>query len=476
MSNHNRHFGFSLIELLLAIFILGIGIIAVAAIFPAGIAQQQRIRDDVMGPIVAAHAIGTLQSKLSSDDFGTFEQFDLEASDIRDQDLVGYDSGTISGDWGWMRPSFLLNNDFSIGVPPEPNYSPAPLEGAIDIFGLRYTRSNSNNPFNEGQGFTPHPATENDSDLLYTSDFARFPDNLSGRFELTENSSSFDGNSFQEARHLYGIPFNRAKYAIIEPIAPSGGDYRIDPAREGRLEPLFTFTQAERTWPQGAAVPEYYWDCMFRRYQGRVQVAVFVYRVGFNGGEPRVYTVSGHNGGSTTNPVSAPPQVSPAESPFPVRFDLGDDRNSRWYPRGPLDDNEPDRNPLNDLVVPFTNPGVNGSSSSLGLSPLSEFDVYASGWQRSGQWLLDQNGTVHRVLAGRTAANGGPVRLTQRPPYVPRQDVNGNLLYPEDGAGSNSQDVDFANMASAVKTLWFIPPETRDGFILTPVYVAVGEI
>jgi hypothetical protein len=217
---------------------------------------------------------------------------------------------------------------------------------------------------------------------------------------------------------------------------------------------------------------------MFRRYQGRIQVAVFVYRVGLNGGKSLPYTVSGHNGASTPNPVSAPPEVSPAESPFPVRFDLGADRRARWYPRGPLDaGGQPDDNPLNDLVVPFTAPGQNGIlDTNLGVSVLSDFDPYKSGWQRSGQWLLDQNGTVHRVLAGRTGPNLGPVRLTQKPPYVSRQDVNGNLLYPEENVGSNSQDVDFANMASAVKTLWFIPPETRDGFILTPIYVAVGEI
>ena len=30
--------------------------------------------------------------------------------------------------------------------------------------------------------------------------------------------------------------------------------------------------------------------------------------------------------------------------------------------------------------------------------------------------------------------------------------------------------------ASAVKSVWFIPPETRNGFTLTPVYATVGEL
>ena len=36
----SRRRGFSLIEVLLAVFILGIGVISIAALFPAGIAQQ----------------------------------------------------------------------------------------------------------------------------------------------------------------------------------------------------------------------------------------------------------------------------------------------------------------------------------------------------------------------------------------------------------------------------------------------------
>ena len=41
-SRSRGRLGFSLIELLLAIFILGVGVISVAAVFPAGIIQQRR--------------------------------------------------------------------------------------------------------------------------------------------------------------------------------------------------------------------------------------------------------------------------------------------------------------------------------------------------------------------------------------------------------------------------------------------------
>ena len=68
--------GFSLIEVLLAVFILGIGIISIGAIFPAGIVQQRQSLDDALGPIVADNALATLRAKLSQSDFGFAEDFD----------------------------------------------------------------------------------------------------------------------------------------------------------------------------------------------------------------------------------------------------------------------------------------------------------------------------------------------------------------------------------------------------------------
>ena len=69
--------GFSLIELLLSIFILGIGIISIAAVFPAGIIQQRKTQDDVMGPVVAEAAMAAIRTHLSQADFGTLEEFGI---------------------------------------------------------------------------------------------------------------------------------------------------------------------------------------------------------------------------------------------------------------------------------------------------------------------------------------------------------------------------------------------------------------
>ena len=69
--------GFSLIELLLAIFILGVGVISISAVFPAGIVQQRRAQDDILGPVIAEAALSTIRSKVGQSDFGTFEEFGI---------------------------------------------------------------------------------------------------------------------------------------------------------------------------------------------------------------------------------------------------------------------------------------------------------------------------------------------------------------------------------------------------------------
>jgi prepilin-type N-terminal cleavage/methylation domain-containing protein len=110
--------GFSLVEMLLAVFILGIGVISIAALFPAGIALQRQATDDTLGPIIAKNAFATIRSKLSQDDFGGFNDFGLApvyqsgvgpAGTIRP--VGGADIPQLGGDWGWMRPAFYTNNN-----------------------------------------------------------------------------------------------------------------------------------------------------------------------------------------------------------------------------------------------------------------------------------------------------------------------------------------------------------------------------
>ena len=64
---------FSLIEVLMSIFILGIGVIDRVAP-PGRIKQQQNAKNDAYGPVVADSAPATLRSRLSPSDFGGDDQ------------------------------------------------------------------------------------------------------------------------------------------------------------------------------------------------------------------------------------------------------------------------------------------------------------------------------------------------------------------------------------------------------------------
>ncbi len=62
--NTQRRFGFSLAEMIIAIFILGIGVISVVSLFPMGLTQQRRSTDAILGPTIANNALEVLRSKL----------------------------------------------------------------------------------------------------------------------------------------------------------------------------------------------------------------------------------------------------------------------------------------------------------------------------------------------------------------------------------------------------------------------------
>ena len=234
-----RRRGFSLIELLMSIMILAIGLISVAALFPAGIVQQQRAKDDVDGPTVAKAAMDTLRARLSQEDFGgwtdfyTEDQVDDLMSSIKN-DPAFY---LRPDDWPWQRPALVV-----------PQGENDPLRGTVDVFNrLGY----------EG---------ERDMVTDRTGDDAFFTNFQSRRLDSAGTASPL------------GIPF---AFEGPWPEFPTSADLnRLVP-------PLVIFGQAERAWPPddgSGRSPQYYWDFMLRRHAGRVHVAVFVYRVVKSGG------------------------------------------------------------------------------------------------------------------------------------------------------------------------------------------------
>ncbi|MHC4320369.1 MAG: type IV pilus modification PilV family protein [Planctomycetota bacterium] len=337
---------FSLTEVLLAIFILGIGVIAVAALFPAGIAQQRQSVDDIIGPIVANNALSVLRLKLEPDDFGTFEEFGVVAP-----------MATVEGDWPWLRP----------GIDPD---------GWYDVF----------------------------SDGTLSA-------SLASEFGSAGYTDPF-GNSAVPA--LLGLPYNMNKW----------------PAHPGK-PPVILISQGERYYPAAhdAAIndpnvakprPQYVWDCMFRRFQGKILVAIFVYRVQLVGGDTIMYTV--------------PPNYSnPSVPPLPVNLPLVSDLTS--FPWDTAWDAS------NDPVLP--------GSASNAYNPTNQDEA----WQEPRQWLLDQNNNVHRVLSLTPQAGGNAnlVELVRPIPAVPA--LAPNLI---DRSGSVLLGTD-----NIVTNIWYIPVEVE---------------
>ena len=394
---------FSLVELLLAVFILGIGIIGISALFPAGIAQQRQANDDIMGPIVADNAMAILRMKLKPEWFGTMEEFGSA-------DLLFSNGGTpvienqrIPGDWEWKRPGFLFKK-----MSTDPNIDE---RGAIDVFSALYTVSEIG---------IPVPG-------LDISKIA------------TEN---YDGIGIPSGSlPLFGIPYN-----VNNPTL----DFRIpgiDDSPTPKQLPRVLILQSERAYPNsysGAGKtkrPAFYWDCMFRRFAGRIQVAIFVYRVVDGGGEPRDYIVSQ---GSSALGITLPP--------LPLLFDLNIPPFARWK-LGGLDG------------LPSTildNAKVFNPTPTTTLGNIS----VEQSWQFPGQWILDEYNTVHRVLTGRRTSKDGPVILARPIPWHANTEA---MRFVVQNPSSPSQN-------ESIRYIWFVPVTDPKGFTLVPVFATVQEL
>ena len=407
MIRERNYLGFSLIELLLAIFILGIGIISIAALLPAGIRQQQRAADDLIGPIVANNAMTQLRSKLKSDDFGYCEVFDAGnwSPDLCNfgMGMPGSDSNqwrTICGDWMWRRPA-IVPSDYGA----DDDVIDLTLRGAIDIFG--------------------------------------YPNVL-----LAEQWSSF-------ASGVPGIPYNKEKYPNYVEYDSEGNE-----TLNYERPPVIRVTAAERQYPMWSGDPReitgevydptsrdggsYYWDCMFRRYEQRILVAIFVYRI-LDTSSTGPYVVD------TTN-WQAP------NLPY-YRSLVGSSTGSWNATTTDLDGTEAD------------NP--------------NELD---NQWQAVGQWIVDQNGHIHQVQRGRRKLTDAMVKLTSIPAEIMvAANVNNlNLAAPTnvnwwEDAAQNPPTIPsdyFGGMLreGVVTDIWYLPTSDSLNRTIVPVYATVEEL
>jgi len=438
MRANRRNAGFSLVEMLLAVFILGIGVISISALFPAGIALQRQATDDTVGPIVAKNALATIRTKLSQDDFGSFQDFGLAPQYLNPgiagafQTSGGAGPPQVSGDWCWMRPGF--------------NFNPADA-GTIDVFSAGYTR--------QQYGLQPFPPTNQKATEIV------------------------DGIQFTSNASLYGIPYNRLKYPLFtDPVSAAG----LDALSQRLLEPAVTFTQAERSYPQAAAnygasvitttTPLYYWDCMFRRNGGRIQVAVFVYRVSAPGGDPRAYSVQRIDtalvgtapAGTMDTTVNTPPIPMVYYAPNPGQ-------NISWPNR--LATQGAGITPANGYTAIAYGDEIPNTHRGTPFGAGRTWDD----WMAPAQIWIDNHGNQHEVLRGRLVAgsatstfpNQGPVKLQRRIPVNPRAPIYGT-------APTVGNDTSAGSFHANIQAIWFVPNTDRAGNVITPIYVTVEEL
>ncbi len=430
---------FSLVEMLLAVFILGIGVISIAALFPAGIVLQRQATDDVIGPLVAKNAFATLRSKLSQSDFGGFNDFGLNPQFLAPgvagsiAPLGGTAIPHLNGDWCWMRPSFLFGAQ----------------AGTIDIFSAAMTRANQGPTAPAGTPGVGSPATE----IVDGLQFAASPD-----------------------RFLFGIPYNNQKY----PLFTLSGPPPVDPLLQHLIEPAITFTQSERSFPQGAAnygatqqprtISTYYWDCMFRRNGGKVQVAVFVYRVAAPGGDSRPYAVAAYNANVGGGSLPAGSFDGTATVPPIPALYLAPN-----YGTGTLTGSWPNRTAAlggagNTTLAGYATPPNQDEIPGTGINAANSFgsaEQIWDDWQAPASWWIDNHATTHKVLTGRLNITQGPVRVMRPVPILPHSPVNG--VSPTANAALNGAN-------AFISGIWFVPRRDRNGNVITPVFAAVEEL
>ena len=181
---------------------------------------------------------------------------------------------------------------------------------------------------------------------------------------------------------------------------------------------------------------------MFRRYEGRILVAIFVYRV-VDPSKIGAFLID-------TSGLNAPD--------FPRRVNLATETSTGSW----------------DAFI---------GSELLAVEALEDPKLKANQWQYPGQWIVDQNGNVHNVQRGRRRPSDDPsVRLAARPAElpgfysiengVPNLGVNVNW-WEETGIAPPSQGFVTEDV---VTDIWFIPTNDSFGRRIIPIYATVQEL
>ncbi len=236
--------------------------------------------------------------------------------------------------------------------------------------------------------------------------------------------------------------------ALPDTAIPLNADYPVTLPTAGVI------AQGERVYPQFAARPQYAWECMFRRRNGRIQVAVFVYRIVDGLGEGQSYTVS----------------LADADGPpLPHRLALADGGPEPW--RGLFWDAYETDTGLPRRTIARTE---GGSPFDLG-----NVDHH---WQAPGQILVDQSGATHRVLFGRDSSDDPAVELSrpiQEIPLVAASPLvagTPDQVFFDPASGTYEPGTNGWWDTGVVSELWYLPVLDGDGRQLEPIFVLVEEL
>ncbi len=430
---------FSLIEVLMSVFILGIGVIAIASLLPAGIRQQRAARDTSVGPIVAQSALGLLRSKYSQDTFGGDDlPVDCGGPTVACQAGSGFANDYFChlapGDFGWTRPARWSRNalasisvfDVAAGgtVPFAPRGAVHPFVGPPSV---------------PGQGGT--------DSMWWPSSVPGYPDEQASLDPLDpcfnpflRSGAGFTNNQAPPPFSTRNIPVNDADYPCgVIPLVDILGVTDVTSLSPQELKPFSWFIrQEERQWPIGASTPEYYWDCMFRRTNGVVEVAIFVYRI------------IGDLPGGLVDEIDDGYFAPGSRRPHGV-----------WLP------------PVNCESTPLFGENhflLSGQTLVTNIQSQSPFDTTGLGymdsqWQAPGQLVLDEHGGVHRVVRGRTRAGETKIEFAD-PVFTP----------PAERDTLNTQVGPDASQRTPIRQIWFIPILERGGRRMEPVYISVETL
>ena len=246
---------------------------------------------------------------------------------------------------------------------------------------------------------------------------------------------------------LPGLPYSKVRYPdLLDQETQAPDDLNVPTIRILAGERQYPMWEGEAEfWPAAGPLSrpkaQYYWDCMFRRYQGRIIVAVFVYRV-VDPESEGAYTVD-------TDGMQFPNQ--------PYHVDLTSISTGSWP--GPEDEE-----------------GVILANTQNDNPEEADYQ-----WQYPGQWLVDQNGIIHRVERGRRRSNDQEVRLSARPAGVP---VFSSLTNPNQ-AGVNANWWDKGNVTlpnvqnngyGIVTDIWYMPTKDSKERSIIPVYATVEDL